>query len=494
MASHCEQPMATASLAGDCGYAVVVAQSDKNNPSAPIQLQFPTSKPMQASIPSVASRKALLLEKLQGNQGSTPSPPKSQPWTPPVLSQPDWSKLVLERRERRDTLASTVSGTTLPAKLSPMPTGSTVASTAVEPAGLGLASNGFLDPGARHSGVSRVRLAVLAINSMDKSVENAPAWRVGRNEETPPSRSWSRMSGAGKFGEDKLDVSWIPVDEEEEPSLVQSSSSETLTSEPSLMIDTKNLSMRSRSASIVKETGDGHADTPGEVPEDTHPPHMVSPRTGLAYVILPPWARRRSSVDIDTQPKEIPTPVTKAPPQPILPDMDTEEQDEVAPLPPPRSEKRSPLKAALTSTDKASPRAVSTPSPAPKIAPRRNAPIVLRGAGKASTSNPTSAQPSTTVPISPRQGTPLPQSARPRVQKRSASLQAPPSSFPRRLSTLQPPTVFWTPPERLRQRRASFSMPTIPDEPLALKAQNPVPLRKVNTKPAPKPMRFSVAF
>ncbi|KAG8919925.1 hypothetical protein FRC01_001024 [Tulasnella sp. 417] len=554
-----------------------------------------------AQLTSIAARKAALFEKIGASASSSPATTKDTSAVNPAylaapsFTQPDWVRLVAERRDRKDTCLSVATTSTAysqptPAKLTPMPTGSTVVSATMD-LGLGHPSQSSQGPFAtdlssrrRSSAGSKVKMAVMALNAMEKvrQAEGGPTWRVGAapspvDRDSRPGtsmRSWSRLSGAtAAFGEPDLPKLSDPefssrdrpfefgdklLDEEDEEKnfedgvLIRGGDDEINLSTPvhaapypDVLPDTtlaSNLATYSlESIKDVEDEADDTDDMDEQAPVakfdetfDTHPPDMVSPRTGLAYVMLPPWARARPD---DSEPQLIKPSqcrfsrkergvVSKDPPEvPILevpryahglpPNAVTSSPTQLDPNEvPPSSTQHVPLtpdllqevnsepgdrSGILEASPPASPCASPTPPPRAQLSRSTNTPIILRGEGKrlpvhskrhstALSGN----RPSTTNHIRNMSISNSPTPSLSRVRRASAMTPAP----IRPQYTGMQPTKFWQAPERFRRPSSVLSV-SLPqwETPVEVKAHNKIPLRKVQTPGAAvKPMRFSGVF
>ncbi|KAG8901773.1 hypothetical protein FRB99_005111 [Tulasnella sp. 403] len=459
-----------------------------------------TSRYSTTPIASVAARKAALLEKFTGSanskNGSSPSSVASAtklPITSPSFTPTDWARSVSGtlsvdvQRERRDTLISNYS---LPRRLSPMPTGSTVASTAVE---MPLGPDGVRALPTMSAVGSRVRMAVMALNAMEKPVEG-PSWRIGdpeRSSTSMGSRSWSRLSIATKVGDNESSMSYSPG----KPDMQEDTSYTSLA--PSLSTST---------IASANTSGNGTSYlTPLDESFDTHPPDMISPRTSLALAILPPWLRRRSTIDSETpptSPPKKPLSIKQSESDVEMDDEEAEERDVPAPLISVTVETvpDADIPMSMTPPRPSPSMLVASPSPSPKPTPsvsqpirRTTKPVMLRGLGKPP-SRPASTMRSYTTASHSRSGS-LAQSVTSiapseRVRPRPASVV--PRAPPPRNFTPNPTKIVPFDFES-RPRRPSSVLSMASSAPVTVRAQNKVPLRKVSTN-APKPMRFSMAF
>ncbi|KAG8989216.1 hypothetical protein FRB90_002352 [Tulasnella sp. 427] len=559
--------------------------------------------PMQSSTPltSIAARKAALFEKIGVSRNGSPankdsSAVNSAYLATPSFTQPDWVRLVAERRDRKDTSLSVATTSTAfsgtqptPAKLTPMPTGSTVVSSTAE-LGLGHPSQPYPGPSApdittlrRSSAGSKVKMAVMALNTMEKvrQAEGGPTWRVG----APPStsdrdsrpgtsmRSWSRLSGTtAALAEPELQTSF-PMDSElsgrgrllspddkesdternpEDRGLLPPESDDKIDSStpgyaaphPDLVVDTSlAANFASYSLESIKDVEDETVEPNNQTPAgifdknfDTHPPDMVSPRTGLAYVILPPWARARSD---DREPtlvkpsqyrlarkkiaeahKEASEAQRSEPEQPargvqINAATDAPTQLDLNDKSPstttqPDSKPPSPIQEVNCEPDERSgmqeaspphsPGASPVPPPLAQLSRSTTTPIVLRGEGKRlpipskrhSTALLHGSRSSTTTHIRTVSVSNSPTPSLNRIRRSSAMTPAP----IRPQHTGLQPTKFWQPPERFSRPDSVLSV-SLPqwEDPVEVKAHNKIPLRKVETPGSGrKAMRFSVAF
>ncbi|KAG9045789.1 hypothetical protein FS837_005651 [Tulasnella sp. UAMH 9824] len=551
-----------------------------------------------AQLTSIAARKAALFEKIGASASGSPATTKDSSAVNPVylaapsFTQPDWVRLVAERRDRKDTCLSVATTSTAysgaqltPAKLTPMPTGSTVVSATAD-LGLGHPSQNGQGPLAtdftslrRSSAGSKVKMAVLALNAMEKvrQAEGGPTWRVGAapspvDRDSRPGtsmRSWSRLSGAtAAFGEPDVLKSSDPeissrdrpfdfedklLDEEknlEDGELIIRGGDDEINLStpvhaapyPDVLPDTTLASnLATYSLESIKDVEDEADDMDDEAPVgaldetfDTHPPDMVSPRTGLAYVMLPPWARSRpddcepklikpsqcrfsrkesgvASKDVSEVPNsegpryahglesiavassptqldlnEVPSPSAQH--APLTPDLLQEVHSE--------PDDRNGIPEASPPT---SPCASPTPPPRAQLSRSTNTPIILRGEGKRLPLHPkrhstilSGTRPSTTNHIRSMSISNSPTPSLSRVRRASAMTPAP----IRPQYTGMQPTKFWQAPERFRRPSSvlSVSMPQW-ETPVETKAHNKIPLRKVQTPgSAMKAMRFSGAF
>ncbi|KIO26022.1 hypothetical protein M407DRAFT_236152 [Tulasnella calospora MUT 4182] len=547
--------------------------------------------PMQpAQLTSIAARKAALFEKIGASASGSPSTTKDSSAVNPAylaapsFTQPDWVRLVAERRDRRDTCLSVATTSTAysgtqptPAKLTPMPTGSTVVSATAD-LGLGHPSQSSqgsfatdLTSRRRSSASSKVKMAVLALNAMEKvrQADGGPTWRVGAapspvDRDSRPGtsmRSWSRLSGAtAAFGEPDLPKLLDPEissrdrpfdfeDNEEknweDGGIIRGGDDEInlstpvhATPYPDVPPDTTLASnLATYSLESIQDVEDEADEMDNQAPVgtldetfDTHPPDMVSPRTGLAYVILPPWARSRPD---DSEPKLIkpsqyrfsrkepgvaskdssgvsnsevpryahgsqPTAVTSSPTQLDLSDIPSSSTQHVPLTPDLLQEVNSEpddRNGIPEATPPASPCASPTPPPRAQLSRSTNTPIVLRGEGKRlpvhSKRHSTALygnRPSTTNHIRNMSISNSPTPSLCRVRRASAMTPAP----IRPQYTGMQPTKFWQAPERFRRPSSVLSV-SLPqwESPVEVKAHNKIPLRKVETPgSAVKPMRF----
>lgn len=598
-----DHPNSSTSGRADCAGQLLLPPNNQFSTTVTPSTSFSSTStlafPMQSTpltVTSIAARKAALFEKIGASANGAPAPTTkdSSAVNPaylatPSFTQPDWVRLVAERRDRKDTCLSVATTSTAfsgtlqtPAKLTPMPTGSTVVSATAD---LGLGHPSQTSQGSlatdltsrrRSSAGSKVKMAVLALNAMEKvrQAEGGPTWRVGAapspvDRDSRPGtsmRSWSRLSGAtAAFGDPELPKSLV-IDTEsasrdclsdledkaldgerkfEDGGLLQGSDDEINLSTPvhaapcpDLLVETTlTSSLAAYSLESIKDVEDETADMDDEAPVgifnetfDTHPPDMVSPRTGLAYVILPPWARARPD---DSEPKLIkpsqyrssrkepsvasndhsgaPNPELSRFAHGFQPDAATGSPTQLdlnkVPL---SSTQQAPLAPDLLqevnsepdhrngiaeASPPASPCASPTPPPRAQLSRSTNTPIILRGEGKRlplpSKRHSTAlhgTRPSTTNHIRNISICNSPTPSLSRVRRASAMTPAP----IRPQYTGMQPTKFWQAPERFRRPSSVLSV-SLPqwETPVDVKAHNKIPLRKVQTPgSALKPMRF----
>ncbi|KAG9036521.1 hypothetical protein FRB95_008576 [Tulasnella sp. JGI-2019a] len=455
------------------------ASSLSSTPVAPPSSEL---KLTPTAMTSLAARKAALFEKFGGGSPPMTTTTSNSPsaissvWSPGVGSTNNWKASVSTGlvRERRESLVPVE-------QLLPAHTGSTVASTAVESATV-QSSDTSSSPPKLVTSVSRVKLAIMAINAKDQPAkgDNPSPSNGGRM-----SRSWSRMSGFTQINEgDGLEsiasVKWLTLEEEGSgtPSLSHS----------------RDTSMASTMMAMDESF-------------DTHPPDMVSPRTTLAHVVHPPAppARKLSQHWSFTTPVDPPVIAPLSEPVPSPPQIIHEDVDEVVnlitrpatpveepqlpPAPVTEQDTDTPQPISTSPTPAPVPESIPAPAPAPTLC-GKTTPIILRGEGR-----------KVTLPLS--RADPVKRTAKSHIRRPSSSMtQIPirPSSSRALIKSISVSASVSSPtspaPRTLSRNRISSSITvSIPvhDGPVIIKAQNQHPLRKVKTS-APPPMRFSMAL
>lgn len=397
-----------------------------------------------STMTSLAARKAALFEKIGGVAPSASASSDRQSWsgldTRWKATGPSSPLSLPDQSDRRRSMGS--DDLFLAPKLAPVLTGSTVASTAVDqtsPSGTGVPENSL------KSTASRVKLAIMAINAIQKPSEvgeHAAGGGSGRL-----SRSMSRMSSVTQVTETEpsafsTPAKWFALDGGEETPTFSRSMDTSMTA----------------SASMESEE-----------PFDTHPPDMVSPRTVLAHVVHPRSLLRKVSQE--------PTFTTISY---ITPSFGTRSSLSTAPVMDPVEEVSTTPEAPREPERSTTPDTTTSPAPAPPVL--RSTPIILRGQGKVS------------FPSSASAASPVKRTTSTRHLVRSAHTRTPSTTTPARSRCVrQLSTARASSPHSHHKRRDSSVVLPVHDGPVVLKAQNPLPLRKIKTN-APPPMRFSMVL